>query len=154
MSKSVCLTDRVVNYSTVNSYVPMNIFLSHANRSQIRMRIWRIRSGFRIRIFSYLEFIKKTIFACERNIFACERNIFAWNAIVTGKPEHRLHAPFDYGRIAACYFILIFKWNLWNSHQIWSECIILSSDKLNQNIFIWLRIVRKKSPKPRSGVRG
>ena len=26
-------------YSTVNSYVPMNIFLSHANRSQIRMRI-------------------------------------------------------------------------------------------------------------------
>ena len=31
-------------YGTVNSYVPMNIFLSHANRSQIRMRIQRIRS--------------------------------------------------------------------------------------------------------------
>ena len=60
-------------YSTVNSYVPMNIFLSHANGSLIRMRIRVIR----IQIFSYLVFVKKNIFTCERNIFACERNIFA-----------------------------------------------------------------------------
>ena len=63
-----------------------------------------------IRIFSYFVFVKK-------NIFTCERDIFPHYAIVTGKLEQWLHALFDEGRLTACYFISIFKWNLWNSHK-------------------------------------